>query len=775
MRVGTIAMLAWLCAVGLNVVEAQTETITDPNQIVEAFNGDVFSMPIDPPDFRAWLIDPQFFWADFANLPEQFSAALAESQEQLQGVTVLKLRLTRDILTGETLVEFPSSTNSISLAAPAGYSTNGVDSASRSSLQVWRQYIEWGALDENTVPTLRLDVALADVQDKAAYDAALAAEEAACAETSAGMRMSTAEESGSGDEFSVESFDPCSTTNLLMLSISKVDDSWMKLVWTSHSNTLYTVQYADELTTSTVWRTAKQDYPSQGCSTLWSDAGDSLAIPFRDRPKDVTKRFYRVMESELLTNGVPTVSVSIVSNNAVNGITIFGISATATNGKSVDTTTLYIDGVPFGDAITYPYQVTVDTRKLSNGAHVVYATADDSGGDVEPGETDPNADTSTGAASSGGLSITTSNLISNFSVKYQQFRPDLGQLQEISAQLQGATNWTVNIISVASNTVVHSFSGNSASIDVFWDGTGSGLQPFGFYTADLNAGDFGETTVTFVMGHFGTAGVMWQGHHPPNIFHPFGSYSPPGTGVPGQHIQFTSGHNPPWGRINSAHQIGEAFKTGMMFFGYDVPVYKGDDQVFPYDLRKASAGGSNTFNNVNLGLYIGHASASKNFELSIGFPVAYIPIWHTDGSYDWVRTTQSDFGSTNLHWMAMLVCNYFRDDPQDYPIYQEMKNHLALPMNTGLHVFCGYKSTVIVHHVFASFWIKSLVGLEGTQNSSVLNAWKRARTLSQPNGNYQSRSIYWQECSGDHIYGYGSQTDPSSNNTQADLLEDDAP
>ena len=73
------------------------------------------------------------------SLPEEFSTALAESHEQVHGVTVLKLRLTRFLLTGETLVEFPASTNTVILAAPARYQTNQVDSASRSALGVWRQ------------------------------------------------------------------------------------------------------------------------------------------------------------------------------------------------------------------------------------------------------------------------------------------------------------------------------------------------------------------------------------------------------------------------------------------------------------------------------------------------------------------------------------------------------------------------------------------------------------------------------------------------------------
>ena len=138
--VAIAAILLWFGAAGEMGAQdcPSSTTVNDVTQLAGAFNCDVFSLPIDPPTFQAWLIDPQFIWADFANLPEQFGAAFGESQEQNHGVTVLKLRLTRSILTGETLVEFPASTNTVILAEPGGYQTNQVDSASRSGWPMFK-------------------------------------------------------------------------------------------------------------------------------------------------------------------------------------------------------------------------------------------------------------------------------------------------------------------------------------------------------------------------------------------------------------------------------------------------------------------------------------------------------------------------------------------------------------------------------------------------------------------------------------------------------------
>jgi hypothetical protein len=101
------------------------QTITNQNQLGGVFNCDTFCMPIDPPAFQEWLLDPQFLWADFASLPAEFGAAFAQSQDQVQGVSVLKLRLTRFLLTGETLVQFPVSTNTLTLAARVSSKPSG--------------------------------------------------------------------------------------------------------------------------------------------------------------------------------------------------------------------------------------------------------------------------------------------------------------------------------------------------------------------------------------------------------------------------------------------------------------------------------------------------------------------------------------------------------------------------------------------------------------------------------------------------------------------------
>jgi len=50
--------------------------VTNENQFAGFFSCDTFAMPSDPLENRAWLIYPQFLWADFASLPEDFRRSI---------------------------------------------------------------------------------------------------------------------------------------------------------------------------------------------------------------------------------------------------------------------------------------------------------------------------------------------------------------------------------------------------------------------------------------------------------------------------------------------------------------------------------------------------------------------------------------------------------------------------------------------------------------------------------------------------------------------------
>ncbi|HET7623911.1 MAG TPA: DUF6345 domain-containing protein [Verrucomicrobiae bacterium] len=274
---------------------------------------------------------------------------------------------------------------------------------------------------------------------------------------------------------------------------------------------------------------------------------------------------------------------------------------------------------------------------------------------------------------------------------------------------------------------------------------------------------------------FGTFGMMYQGHHP--VFSPSNR---PQRGLPFGQVTFATSHNPPWGKLKSVKRIANDLALRFPISGYPLGFMYGDDDVSGDALRKSSLGGSNIFNNVTIGLYTGHSAAAKENIVALGHPQTYIPIYHTGaGSMDWVGMNDMDLGSDHLKWVAFYSCNLFRDSIyRANGCYSQMKNNSHLAMNTKLHIMQGYATEMTVRHDMGKFWIVALIiGTGFAADGTVLGAWRYVCRNTQPKESPAdanvSRSVYWPECANDHIYGYGSQTDPDPDHIQAELQEDD--
>jgi hypothetical protein len=130
-----------------------------------------------------------------------------------------------------------------------------------------------------------------------------------------------------------------------------------------------------------------------------------------------------------------------------------------------------------------------------------------------------------------------------------------------------------------------------------------------------------------------------------------------------------------------------------------------------------------------------------------------------------------NLGSSNLKWVAFYTCNLFRDAAyRANACYAAMKSNNHLSMNSSLHIMQAYATEVTLMLDMGKYWIGALInGTGSASDSTVLGAWKFVCLNTQPkdasSGANVSRSIYWPECSGDHIYGYGEQTNPDANNT----------
>ena len=483
MRVRAIAVLSSL-SLFFSVTRAQTQApdysaceqmVTNENQLAGVFTCDVLCIPSTPPDFPAWLIDPQFLWADFAALPSEFSAAFAQSQEQVHGVTVLKLKLTRWILTGETTVELPSSTSSVTLAAPAGYQASEQhDWATRSALTDWQQWIDWGELDATTAPTLRMNVALADVQDKPAYDAMLEAEDAACVEASAAeslgsMEMLDSEDLG-GDSLLLLSQDgtPCGASKFNRLQVQATN---FFLEWFSITNATYEIASVTDMTIpGSNWTSVASLYPAAAGTNLTS---------FLDVAGATNKvKFYKVAKTGI--------SILLCDSNTFGGVVEILVEIGLPPGKELAGVNFLMDGqpsmsildpdIPFGSTSSAHWS----TLYVSNGWHTLQAFA-----------SYPDS----GQSEAGGYSQYSSQIVTVQTVNaiiFPDFPTTFGTALPITALLSSSNaSWTVTIFS-PSNSLLRTYSGSTSTgrIDVVWDGNDTNGVSFG--------GDFVDVQVSTV-------------------------------------------------------------------------------------------------------------------------------------------------------------------------------------------------------------------------------------------------------------------------------------
>lgn len=270
--------------------------------------------------------------------------------------------------------------------------------------------------------------------------------------------------------------------------------------------------------------------------------------------------------------------------------------------------------------------------------------------------------------------------------------------------------------------------------------------------------------------------MLYQGHHPW-----FSPSNRPQRGAPFGQVTFATGHNPPWGKLKAGKLIANDAAVRFPISGYPLGFIYGDDDFKAAALQKSSLGGSNILNNVTIGLYVGHSAMGKENIVALAHPQSYIPVYDSvAGTMSWVGMNDMDLSSDNLKWMAFYSCNMFRDAAyRANGSYSLMKNNEHLAMNSSLHIMQAYATEVTVRHDMARFWIVALIGSTSfSSDNTVLGAWRFVCLKTQPlessaNANV-SRSAYWPECAGDHIYGYGSQTDPDPGNLQgSDLLEDD--
>jgi hypothetical protein len=295
-----------------------------------------------------------------------------------------------------------------------------------------------------------------------------------------------------------------SQTNIQFTSINVTDEGAIQLRWSSQSNELYQIDEADSLnTTNITWNMLYDNYPSQGTNTFIGDFGNYNLSPQILNPKDMSMRFYRIVDEgqDSLASDEPTVSI-ITPTNGSAAVGELGITVVAATDQPIlSGTELYVDGqqMQMADSTTNytvgstNYEMdtySINTCEWGNETHTLYAIAESQSGF---GDTLNSGPVATGHGVSSFVPVLFSNLITRISFSQPSFDPSSGETQQVSAVFAANSDWTLNIVDVNSN-VVQTASGSGTFMSYDWDGTGIGETnlPNGIYYYYISAATNGE-------------------------------------------------------------------------------------------------------------------------------------------------------------------------------------------------------------------------------------------------------------------------------------------
>lgn len=273
----------------------------------------------------------------------------------------------------------------------------------------------------------------------------------------------------------------------------------------------------------------------------------------------------------------------------------------------------------------------------------------------------------------------------------------------------------------------------------------------------------------------GRFGVVYQGHHPGGILttNPSAFAGPP-DGLGGTvRINANTG---PFKPLHTPSVIAQNFSWRMQNAGVSKGFVLGDDNVSGDMLRSRIYGGTEIFEQVNIGLIVGHDvyGFDPDFTISFDGPLtSYYPIYHTGVfGYDWVQLAACWFGrGPNLRWIAHLSCNNLQPD-----VYDDMWNKEALPIGDNLHFFMGATTVSFMVADFGTIWADSMAIGGNAPIMSIKDAWFFAGHRTQGTKyNEKHRTVIfriagWPNTFGDTLYEY---QDPDSGNPADITLVDE--
>lgn len=210
-----------------------------------------------------------------------------------------------------------------------------------------------------------------------------------------------------------------------------------------------------------------------------------------------------------------------------------------------------------------------------------------------------------------------------------------------------------------------------------------------------------------------------------------------------------------FGRIPDASGLAKKFGDVIKKAAYKQAFNKSGTDLQTIELRRSDLGigGSNLFNQVNLGMLVAHGSYGTSLDFSAstggGSLQTYLGVDGTNNAADpWIRLSDFWFDG-NLRWIAIMACNTLRDAN-----YNSMLNKNALPISDNFHLLCGATTVTYFSETLGENWAKQLKAKQPVGTAwfnAGIETYQRAKA-----GSITNTVIYrvsgWTSCFADRIF-----------------------
>jgi Family of unknown function (DUF6345)/FlgD Ig-like domain/Bacterial Ig domain len=259
-----------------------------------------------------------------------------------------------------------------------------------------------------------------------------------------------------------------------------------------------------------------------------------------------------------------------------------------------------------------------------------------------------------------------------------------------------------------------------------------------------------------VKGAVGSVGIAYQEYLPQG----FGISHGPPTGWPypvqPQYVEIDGTNAGEYfDYITAAKTIGDNFSQAMKKGGWKTTFEKGNNSVTATDLKSTSLGGNSIFNNVTLGMLLGHGSYAATPE-DDNVMYSYFWLWNSQNNVSTpLRLADFNFGGTDptngLRWMTIIACNMLNQSD-----FNSMKDNFRLPINDSLHLLNGVQGVFPGAPSIGTLYATNL--LSGTM--TIPQAWANAGKSAYAGLTLPSPVIFvtagWPACMSDQLMNYSS-------------------